>query len=50
MDANAIRESVETFEKAIAQAQIIMFPGGFSAGDEPMVRQNSFCYSFRNER
>mgnify|MGYP002509207061 CR=1 FL=1 len=23
------------FEKEIAKAQIIMFPGGFSAGDEP---------------
>ena len=35
MTAEDIRESVEEFEKSIAQAQIIMFPGGFSAGDEP---------------
>ena len=41
-----IRESVDVFEKAIGQAQIIMFPGGFSAGDEPdgsakFLRQHS---------
>ena len=35
MNASDIRESVLEFEKAISQAQIIMFPGGFSAGDEP---------------
>ena len=35
LTAEDIRESVEEFEKSIAQAQIIMFPGGFSAGDEP---------------
>ena len=34
-NAEDIRDSVEIFEKAINQAQIIMFPGGFSAGDEP---------------
>ena len=30
-----ILDSVDAFEKAISQSQIIMFPGGFSAGDEP---------------
>ena len=30
-----IRDSVKIFEESIAQSQIIMFPGGFSAGDEP---------------
>ena len=35
LSAQDIRESVDEFEKAIGQAQIIMFPGGFSAGDEP---------------
>ena len=35
LDAEDIRSSVEEFEKAISKAQIIMFPGGFSAGDEP---------------
>ena len=33
LSAEDIRESVDAFEKAISQAQIIMFPGGFSAGD-----------------
>ena len=35
MSASDIVDSVEVFEKAIGQSQIIMFPGGFSAGDEP---------------
>ena len=35
MDAADIVDSVNTFEKEIAKSQIIMFPGGFSAGDEP---------------
>ena len=33
MDAADIVDSVNTFEKEIAKSQIIMFPGGFSAGD-----------------
>lgn len=41
MNANDIRESVDEFVKAIEQSQIIMFPGGFSAGDEPTALQNS---------
>ncbi|MGL4344377.1 MAG: phosphoribosylformylglycinamidine synthase [Cellulosilyticaceae bacterium] len=32
---NAILDSVARLEKAISSAQIIAFPGGFSAGDEP---------------
>ena len=45
-----IRESVEEFEKAIAQAQIIMFPGGFSAGDEPDGSAKFFATAFRNAK
>ncbi len=45
-----IRESVEIFEKAIDQAQIIMFPGGFSAGDEPDGSAKFFATAFRNEK
>ena len=45
-----IRESVEVFEKAIAQAQIIMFPGGFSAGDEPDGSAKFFATAFQNEK
>ena len=45
-----IRESVDVFEKAIAQAQIIMFPGGFSAGDEPDGSAKFVATSFQNEK
>ncbi|MCM1305257.1 MAG: phosphoribosylformylglycinamidine synthase [Lachnospiraceae bacterium] len=45
-----IRDSVEEFERAIAQAQIIMFPGGFSAGDEPDGSAKFFATAFQNEK
>ncbi len=45
-----IRDSVLEFEKAIAQAQIIMFPGGFSAGDEPDGSAKFFATAFQNEK
>ncbi|MCI8549148.1 MAG: phosphoribosylformylglycinamidine synthase [Lachnospiraceae bacterium] len=48
--AEDIRDSVEIFEKAISQAQIIMFPGGFSAGDEPEGSAKFFATVFRNGR
>ena len=50
LTAEDIRESVEIFEKAISQAQIIMFPGGFSAGDEPDGSAKFFATAFRNEK
>lgn len=50
LDAQGIRESVEEFEKAIGQAQMIMFPGGFSAGDEPDGSAKFFATAFRNAR
>ena len=50
LSAEDIRDSVEEFEKAIAQAQIIMFPGGFSAGDEPDGSAKFFATAFRNAR
>ncbi len=48
-NAQDIRESVDEFKKAIAKAQIIMFPGGFSAGDEPDGSAKFFATAFRNE-
>jgi phosphoribosylformylglycinamidine synthase len=48
--AEDIRESVDEFEKAISQAQIIMFPGGFSAGDEPDGSAKFFATAFQNEK
>ncbi|MCR4945983.1 MAG: phosphoribosylformylglycinamidine synthase [Lachnospiraceae bacterium] len=50
MSESDIRDSVAEFEKAIANAQIIMFPGGFSAGDEPEGSAKFFANAFRNER
>ena len=50
LTANDIRESVDEFEKAINQAQIIMFPGGFSAGDEPDGSAKFFATAFRNAK
>ena len=48
LTASDIRESVDVFEKAISQAQIIMFPGGFSAGDEPDGSAKFFATAFQN--
>lgn len=50
LSAADIRDSVDAFEKAIAQAQIIMFPGGFSAGDEPDGSAKFFATAFQNEK
>ena len=47
--AEDIRESVEIFKKDINAAQIIMFPGGFSAGDEPDGSAKFFATAFQNE-
>ena len=49
LSAEDIRDSVEVFRKEIAKAQIIMFPGGFSAGDEPDGSAKFFATAFRNE-
>ena len=45
-----IRESVDEFARTIDQAQIIMFPGGFSAGDEPDGSAKFFATAFQNEK
>ncbi len=45
-----IRESVEAFEKEIRNAQILMFPGGFSAGDEPDGSGKFIATAFRNAK
>ena len=50
LSAQDIRESVDEFEKAINQAQIIMFPGGFSAGDEPDGSAKFFATAFQNAK
>ncbi|MCI8825167.1 MAG: phosphoribosylformylglycinamidine synthase [Lachnospiraceae bacterium] len=50
LNAEDIRESVAVFEKSIDNAQIIMFPGGFSAGDEPDGSAKFFATAFQNEK
>ena len=50
LSAADIRDSVDTFVKAINQSQIIMFPGGFSAGDEPEGSAKFFATAFRNAK
>ena len=49
-NAADIVDSVDVFEKAIAQSQIIMFPGGFSAGDEPDGSAKFFATAFQNAK
>ena len=50
MDAADIVDSVNTFEKEIAKSQFIMFPGGFSAGDEPDGSAKFFATAFQNAK
>ena len=50
LSAEDIRDSVGEFEKAINEAQIIMFPGGFSAGDEPDGSAKFFATAFQNAK
>ena len=48
MSAGDIRQSVDEYRREIAKAQIVMFPGGFSAGDEPEGSAKFFATVFRN--
>ena len=50
MTEQNITDSVAAFEKAIRQSQILMFSGGFSAGDEPDGSAKFITSVFRNER
>lgn len=47
---NDIEESILEMEKAINESQIIMLPGGFSAGDEPDGSGKFIATVFRNPR
>jgi phosphoribosylformylglycinamidine synthase len=46
----AVEESVEAMVKGIKKAQIIMLPGGFSAGDEPDGSGKFIATMFRNPK
>ena len=48
-NASDIRSSIEQYKEDIKKSQIIMFPGGFSAGDEPDGSAKFFATVFRNE-
>ncbi|MBQ6742046.1 MAG: phosphoribosylformylglycinamidine synthase [Bacteroidales bacterium] len=45
-----IRESVDAYVRAINNSQIVMIPGGFSAGDEPEGSAKFITSVFRNPR
>ena len=49
MTSGQIRDSFAEYVKAIDESQIIMFPGGFSAGDEPDGSAKFFAAAFQNE-
>ena len=50
MTEQDITDSVDAFEKAIRQSQILTFSGGFSAGDEPDGSAKFITSVFRNEK
>jgi len=50
MTESQIKQSVEAFETAIRNAQILMFSGGFSAGDEPDGSAKFIASIFRNQQ
>ena len=50
LSAQDILTSVDEYVKEINDSQIIMFPGGFSAGDEPDGSAKFFATAFRNEK
>ena len=45
-----IRESVDAYVDAIRRSQIVMIPGGFSAGDEPEGSAKFITSVFRNQK
>ena len=49
-DSAELKESVEEAARRIAKAQIVMFPGGFSAGDEPDGSGKFIAAVFRNAK
>lgn len=50
LKAHDIEDSIDSFAKQIEEAQIIMLPGGFSAGDEPDGSGKFIASVFRNPR
>ena len=50
MNKELLNESILNMEKSIRESQIVMLPGGFSAGDEPDGSGKFIATVFRNER
>jgi len=50
MNDRLITDSINAYERAIKESQIIMIPGGFSAGDEPEGSAKFITSVFRNSR
>ena len=48
LSADGIARSVESFAKALADAQVVFIPGGFSGGDEPDGSGKFITAFFRN--
>lgn len=50
LSATDVEQSIAEIVKGVAQSQIIMLPGGFSAGDEPDGSGKFIAAMFRNPR
>ncbi|HDK7137891.1 TPA: phosphoribosylformylglycinamidine synthase [Clostridium botulinum] len=50
MSSHNIKESIDNLSSKIKQSNIIMLPGGFSAGDEPEGSGKFIATIFRNEK
>lgn len=50
LTASDVEQSIQEMVKKIEQAQIVMLPGGFSAGDEPDGSGKFIATMFRNPR
>lgn len=50
LTAAAVEESIAKIAREISEAQIVMLPGGFSAGDEPDGSGKFIATMFRNPR
>ena len=49
LNSDMLKKSIEDFAKTINTAQVILIPGGFSAGDEPDGSAKFITAFFRNE-
>ena len=49
LNSDMLKKSIEDFSKIIASSQVILIPGGFSAGDEPDGSAKFITAFFRNE-